>query len=357
MPTRWRVSDEWSRLDQADKEPFVGSYHALAEPCPAPVSVGPRLCARQPKRRMTRHRGVTFLRLAAGAMMFAIAGCSSGSVNVPVAKDSPVGSQSLSTSTPNTPSPSSVANARPTLAQIVHDPKSTLYAVSIHPSSAGGYTVSAWWSLLRGNNVYDAIVTSDDRFASAHYEAGGWHNWAKYQTPTTKVPGPAIQAFKGLVASPVRSLAPETRAFVAGGDGATLLPFDAVARSVGGGGWQGFVIPKTHGDQAYDDGELVLPDGRFLALLNDWSSDRGWRKPGPEYHGLWISAGADWAHYKPFRPAFAPGLGASDAVNSITPQPSAGLHGLKGLVLATTRSNMLYVSTDGAATFRRVRAR
>ena len=285
--------------------------------------------------------------LAVVAMLLALCGCSSPRPAAPVAAGSASASPRPTSSTPTT---------RPTLKQIVHDAKSTLYAVDVH-RDAEGYTVSAWWALARENKVYGAIVTSDDRFESAHYERGGWAIWAKHQPLTKNVPAPGIEAFRGLLASPVKSLDPDTRAFVAGGDGATLLPFEAVARSRDGGDWEAYVVPKTHGDRAYDEGDLVLPDGRLLVLLDAWSSDRGWTRPGPEYHGLWISAGDDWASYTPYRPTFAPALRASDAVNRIEAQPSASGQAHRGLVVATTRDNTLYVSTDGAKSFHRIRAR
>lgn len=244
----------------------------------------------------------------------------------------------------------------PTLTQIVHDPRSTLYAVSVRPGPEG-YTVSAWWTLMVDDKVRGAIVTSDDRFDTASYEPGGWRRWARHEPLAKKVAAPVVAAFEGLLASPVQSLDPHIRAFVAGGDGATLLPFQAVARSVDGGSWRGYVVPKTHGDQSYVEGQLVLPDGRFLALLDAWSSDRGRKHLGPEYHGLWVSAGDDWATYVPFRPRFRPALRGSDAVSSIEAQPTVGRQAPHGLVVATTRDNLAYVSEDGGQTFHSVRAR
>lgn len=273
-------------------------------------------------------------------MLLALSGCSS---------PHPVANAPADRSAPSAPAPG------PTFTQIVHNARSTLYAAVVRPGPEG-YTITAWWTLRRGDKVLGAIVTSDDRFETAHYEKGSWARWAKYQAPARKDRGPSIAAFKGLLASPVKSLEPGTRAFVAGGDGATLLPFQVVARSTDGVTWRAYRVPKTRGDQAYDEGDLVLADGRFLVLLDAWSSDRR-RKPGPEYHGLWISRGDDWAHYLPYRPVFVPALGASASISEIWAQPGVSRRAPQGLVVAIVGTNALYVSTDGAKTFHRLRAR
>jgi hypothetical protein len=295
---------------------------------------------------------VTPRTLAVAAITVALGGCSSPPPAAQVAGDS---ASAIVTPTASSPSPP-VQRSRPTWRQIVHDPRSLLYAAAVHPGPEG-FTLSAWWTLRRGNEVYSAIVTSDDRFESAHYENGSWAAWARHEPLAKRVPGPGVAAFKGLLASPVTSLDPGTRAFVAGGDGATLVPFQAVARSTGGGPWQGYVVPETRGDRAYDEGDLVLPDGRFLVLLGAWSSDRSRTRPGPEYHGLWISSGDDWVHYAPYRPSFMPVITASHPVVGIWAQPGVSRQAPVGLVVATTADNQLYVSTDGARTFHMIRAR
>lgn len=239
---------------------------------------------------------------------------------------------------------------------MVHDPKAMLYAADLAPGS-DGLTVTTWWTLRRGDKSYAAIASSNDRFETAAYERGTWPSWAKQQPLTTQEPGPAIDAFRGLITARVKSLAPGIEAVVAGGDGATLLPFGAVARSADGGDWESYVVPLTHGDQAYTAGSVVLPDGRLLVLLDAWSSDRGWTRPGPEHHGLWVSARRDWARYTPYRPPFSPKLAASDRIASIDARPGVSRRAPHGLLFATTRENRLYVSTDGAHTFHEVRAR
>lgn len=285
--------------------------------------------------------GVNLRPLALAVMLLALSGCSSSRHVAQAPDDGPS---------------SSAPTARPTLRQIVHDPDATLVAAVLRPGPEG-FTVAAWWTLARGNKLYKAIVTSDDRFASAHYEPGSGTRWARYEPSAKKVPVPNLAAFKGLIASPVTSLDPSTRAFVAGGDGATLLPFSVVARSTHGGSWRAHRVPTTHGDQAYDEGDLVLPDGRFLVLLDAWSSDRGPEQPGPEHHGLWITSGADWAHFRPYSPTFTPALVARDAVNGIWAVPGASRQAPNGFVVVVTRRSLLYVSTDGARSFRSIRAR
>lgn len=238
----------------------------------------------------------------------------------------------------------------------MHGASASLYAVVVHPGPEG-YTVSAWWMLERGDATYGAIVTSDDGFKDAAYERASQSAWARHAPAPKRVSAPSIDVFRGLLTSPVTSLAVGTRAFVAGGDGATLLPFQAVARSTDDAAWQGNVVPRTDGDRAYVEGAVVLPDRRLLALLGAWSSDRGPARPGPEYHGLWVSAGDDWSHYAPYRPTFSPALAQGGPVTSIDAQPGGSRRSAYGLVFATTRDNRLYVSADGAATFGEIRDR
>lgn len=310
----------------------------------------PLATLRQRARRQSRRR------LAVGWTATAVACAAVVAAGAFLSRDADIRSHPAPAVSPTRSAEPTPSSNQPTLKQIVRNPKSTLYAVDVRPGP-DGYNVAAWWALRRGNKVYEAIATSDDRFESAGYQRGSWTRWAKRQPPAKKVPGPAIAAFKGLITSPVESLAPGIRAFVGGGDGATLLPFQAVARSRQGGPWQAYVVPQTHGDQAYDEGDLVLPDGRFLVLINAWSSDRGPTKPGPEYHGLWVSAGEDWAKYTPYHPSFSPALGPSDQVASIQAEPGASRQAPHGFVVATTRENRVYVSTDGAQTFQEIRAR
>lgn len=249
---------------------------------------------------------------------------------------------------------SAVPPSAPSLHKIVHDSKSTLSAVAVRPGP-DGYLVAAWWNLLRHGHAFGAIAVSDDHFRSAGYAKADWRRWARYAPPASKRQ-PHIAAFRDLVATPVTSLAPGTRAYVAGGDGATLLPFRAAARSTSNGGWKAFSVPKTHGDQAYTEGQVVLPDGRLLVLLDAWSSDRGSR-PGPENHGLWASHGDDWSSYSPYRPAFSPALRNGESIDFLGGTPGSSRVAAHGLVVATTSEQRLYVSIDGGRRFHAVRDR
>ena len=61
----------------------------------------------------------------------------------------------------------------------------------------------------------------------------------------------------------------------AGGDGATLLPFELVLRSDDlGETWRSFELPEFDGERAYVAGSVVTSDGRLLSLLNNFSGDR-----------------------------------------------------------------------------------
>ena len=158
--------------------------------------------------------------------------------------------------------------------------------------------------------------------------------------------------------SDVFSLQDGTRAQQGGGDGATLDPFQRLARSVSGRPWRVFNVPERQGQRAYTSGQVVLPDGRLLALLNDWSGDRIGR-PSPLWHGLWLSNGSDWASYEPWQPTFTPALAATAQTRDPVEQIGAVLAPRQtrpGVVWVATATE-LYISDDGARTFREFPAR
>lgn len=245
--------------------------------------------------------------------------------------------------------------ARPTLRRVVRDPRATLSTVSVRPA-AGGYRVRAWWVLMHRGRSLGAIVSSDDGMATAAFARATYAAWAAHEPrPTPPSPAPGLG---GLLPTDVVSLRPGTRAQQGGHDGATLDPFERVVRSVDGGPWRRYDVPRTDEQQAYTSGQVVLPDGRLLVLLDHWSGDRP-RHASPVWHGLWVSDGDDWSSYAPWHPVIAPtpaagrqpwgpltGLGAAPA------PPRSG----RGVVWVTT-VDRLYVSTDGARTFRETPAR
>jgi hypothetical protein len=90
--------------------------------------------------------------------------------------------------------------------------------------------------------------------------------------------------------------APDVHALVAGGDGATLLPFGQIWRWDGRDPWSVTTVPDA--PRAYVGATAVLPDGRFLADVDAWSDNRrlGGRLRGTP-PGLYASDGDDWASY------------------------------------------------------------
>jgi hypothetical protein len=153
----------------------------------------------------------------------------------------------------------------------------------------------------------------------------------------------------------VTSLARGTRVLVGGGDGATLLPFERVARSEEDDDWSVQRLPRFDGERAYVTGAVGLGDGRLVALLEHFSDDRAGR-PAARHHGLWASSGEDWSSYAPLRPRFTPPLASN-------PDGWSGLVGLGAsmdpdpVVWVTTWDQRVYVSTDAMRTFREVDAR
>lgn len=283
--------------------------------------------------------------LTAAAVVLALAGCSD------------------TTSGRTDPTPAQVPSSthpakfrRPPLLGVVADPHATLADVSVVPRG-DGFAVRAWWVVRRHGRTRGAIVTSHDRMQTFSLARGTYEAWSAHESrPTTPRPAPGLA---GLLATDVFSLQDGTRAQQGGHDGATLDPFERLVRSVGGGPWERFDVPMTDGQRAYTSGQVVLPDGRLLALLNDWSNDRRGRA-NPVWHGLWVSNGDDWASYLPWRPRFVPALrsghppwGPLTALGAAV-DPRQELP--DGVVWVTT-SNELYVSTDGARTFRAVPVR
>ncbi len=237
---------------------------------------------------------------------------------------------------------------------LVADPRSTLVGVRVGRID-GRLTVASAWSRCRHDSCRQAIAVSDDHFASARYLPGTPRNWRRLVLGDVQPPTAAQRdAVAPLLPQVVPSLAP-VQALVAGGDGATLLPFERAARSEDGGAtWTTYDVPRIEGALAYVAGGVALADGRLVVLLDHWSGDREGNPQGP-FHGLWASEGADWAAYRPLRPDFRPALtpdphGGSPVV-ALSATPS------DGLVVLTTWDGRVYVSEDSTRSFHEVAAR
>lgn len=271
------------------------------------------------------------------SMLFLIAGCAGSSPR----------------SVAPQPAEASATPSRVTPEEIVLDPRSRLLDAVVRPTG-DGFDVAAWWGCVeQGCQGRRAIATSSDGFATAAYEKWNRRSWEKHS------PGPprwTVPAFESLAQETVRSMedsAEGVQVVIAGGDGATLRPFQRVGRSSDHGEtWEVYDVAPIDGEMAYHYGAVGLPDGRLIVLLDHFSDD-GHNAPAKRPHGLWISDGLDWATYAPHAATFAP---------TLTPNPSGwsdlvDLDVADGLISVRTWDSKLYVSTDGAVTFLEMRAR
>jgi hypothetical protein len=234
---------------------------------------------------MTRSRtGLAGLLVLAGL----VGGCSGDPQARPLP---PAASRTTPTSPPDVPSAVSAA-----FGDVVDDPGAQLTSAYVerHGSTL---SVNAYWicSHIRCGNQ-QVIASSADGFATADYVHLTRRTYAERMLPPRPPKVPQLRELRHLITSPVTSLRRGLLAVVAGGDGATLLPFERVVRST------------------------------------DWSS----------YHPL-------RARFEP--PLLAAPRGFSSLVTfeaSARPDP---------VIWATTWDSRLYVSTDDAASFSEVPAR
>ncbi|KRF35967.1 hypothetical protein ASG94_00230 [Nocardioides sp. Soil805] len=260
------------------------------------------------------------------------------------------------------PLPSSAQSAatvaRPTPQEISLDERSVLLDVVVTPRPDGLRVVS-WWGCVetgcRGRRAIATVATSDDGLTTASYEPWSRRRWQAYAGARDAVP--SVPALDGLLQQPVRSMAPGgaegTQVVVAGGDGATLLPFEVAARTTDhGGSWETYDVDLGGEVLAYQSGAVGLADGRLLVLL-DHFSDETLARPADRWHGLWASDGGDWSTYAPHRAEFEPPLGPAPGGWS----PVVALDARQDVAWVRTWDSRLYVSRDDAATFRQVRAR
>ncbi len=312
-------------------------------------------------------------------------GCTGGHREVPA---SAPGAAVSEVAQPSGPSPTKAA--RSTAREIVEDPHSRLYAVDV-TRSGRSFHVTSMWSLDRRRSRRYALAESNDGFRTGRYVVGGTRRLQKaVQPPRPTGVGryaPCSQAvgsvdlcfdysksrarwtddggrtwssarvdLSRLLPWPIDSLAPDVFAVAAGGDGATLFPFQRVVVSPdGGASWQRFDVSPFEGEMAYSSGHVVTSDGRLVALLDHFSDDRP-NRPSERHHGLWSSEGTNWSSYRPLSPRMTPPLEASPSgwAGIVSIGASAGAD---PLIWVTTWDHRLYVSTDDVRTFQEIPAR
>lgn len=272
------------------------------------------------------------------------------------------------------------------------DPDAQPYFLDV-ARSGGSFDVTGMWLLRRPHqrHPWSALAESGDGFRTGRYVGGSYRqlqpaaqrdipDGAEEYEACSSIAGGADLCFDydrtqaawtfdhgsswteaeldlgHLLPSTTESVAPDVFAVVGGGDGATLFPFERVVRSVDAGrSWQRFDLPLFDGERAYTSGDVVTSDGRLVTLLDHFSDDRAGR-PGRRHHGLWTSAGDDWASYRPLRPRLTPQPQPSpDGWSTIT--SLAASSDPDPVIWVTTWDHRLYVSTDDARSFREIPAR
>lgn len=256
-------------------------------------------------------------------------------------------------SIPPQPAEASAAPSGVTPEEIVLDPRSRLLDAVVRPTEAG-FDVAAWWGCVdQGCQGRRAITTSADGFATAAYEKWTQRNWEKHSPVPTR---PSVPAFEGLAQDSVWSMedgAEGVQVVIAGGDGATLKPFQQVGRSTDHGEtWDVYDVAPIDDEMAYHYGGVGLEDGRLMVLLDHFSDD-GHNAPAARPHGLWISDGLDWTTYAPLAATFSPALTPS----AVGWSEIVDLDVADGTISVRTWDSKLYVSTDNAVTFLEIRGR
>ena len=135
--------------------------------------------------------------------------------------------------------------------------------------------MAAWWGCVeQGCQGRRAIATSSDGFATATYEKWSRRKWELHSPMPTR---PSVPAFEGLAQDYAWSMedgAEGVQVVIAGGDGATLKPFQKVARSTDRGEtWEVYDVTPIDGEMAYHYGGVGLADGRLLMLLDHFTDD------------------------------------------------------------------------------------
>lgn len=267
-----------------------------------------------------------------------------------------------STAESTLPAPASVS-AGPTVdrrspEEVAQDPGARLVTARI-VRTASGLRVAAWWEYDEKGSRRERAIAVREPGTVPTYESWSRRRWSEL-APITPQPTAVPGSLEGLMVNEIVSLQPQVSALVGGGDGATLFPFQKVARSSDDGAtWTTYDVPEIGGERAFTSGEVVLPDRRLLVLLGSWSGDRR-NHPGQQHHGLWMSTGHDWSTYRPVQPVFKPTLrpppggwlAAWSSLDSLWASSTDG-----GVIWAQTWDNRLYASIDGARSFAEVPAR
>lgn len=157
-------------------------------------------------------------------------------------------------------------------------------------------------NLPPGDGTAGLIQDRDGTIWGLAYEAGasGSVVWSENGGVTWEQ-HPLPPEFRNKLVQQVPNAWPGSMAFVVGGDGATLFPFDQAYRSLDGGKtWDTIDIPGP--DRPYVSWSLTQYDGSLLTLLDSWSDDRGAKHPGAHPHGFYQSNGTDWSDLDAVRP-------------------------------------------------------
>ncbi len=253
------------------------------------------------------------------------------------------------------PSPTAAASRTPsevTPEDVVRGSRSQLLDAVVRPAG-DSFEVTAWWGcVVRGCQGRRAITSSSDGFATAAYGKWTSREWLRLSPLPTQG---HVPAFEGLAQETVWSMedgAEGVHVVIAGGDGATLKPFQKVGRSSDHGEtWEAFDVAPIDAEMAYYSGAVGLPDGRLLVLLDHFSDD-GPSAPADRSHGLWISDGRDWSSYAPYEPIFTPPLNPTGSWG-----PIVDVDVTAGVISVRTWDSKLYASTDAAVTFTEIPAR
>ena len=154
---------------------------------------------------------------------------------------------------------------------------------------------------------------------------------------------------RGYLHTAAVSLSDGSLGVVTGADSATLFPFGWISQSLDGGRtWRSYGAPRFDGTTAFSSGQVVLPDGQLLMLLDAFGDDSFRSGLSDRVHGLWVSAGGDWTRFEPFT---AEGLPIPDPGWESTIVQLGGTPGPEPLVWALDADRRLHVSRDGGLSF------